>query len=111
MFNQVIPVNIFFSNSANYSFPAVNIPGSTYHPMSMTINKITQSDYGVGYTPVTYEFNISLPYISKNMQMQLTIPQEVTFSSVPSSLSFYNTVQNASPMQVSSTLIYSLQIN
>jgi hypothetical protein len=42
--------------------------------MSVTVNRVTQSDYGVGYTPVTYELNFSLSYISKNMQMQVTIP-------------------------------------
>lgn len=73
IYNQTIPVNIYFSNSANLTFSSV-ISAINYQPMSVTINKITQSDYGVGYTPVSYTFNLSLPYISKNMQMQLSIP-------------------------------------
>lgn len=74
IYNQIVPVNVFFGSSANFSFPSSNIPGSTYQPMPVTINKINQSDYGVGFTPATYTFNLSLPYVSKNMQMQLTIP-------------------------------------
>lgn len=79
--------------------------------MSMSINSLKQSDYGVGYTPVSYIFNISLPYISKNMQMQVTIPPEITYTSLSSDLSFYQTIQNAVPLRFQSLLIYNLQID
>lgn len=73
IYNQAINVSIYFSASVNYNYSII-VSSGNYQPMSMIINSLTQSDYGVGYTPVSYSFNISLNYISKNMQMQITIP-------------------------------------
>jgi hypothetical protein len=73
LFPQTLYVSIYFNTSLSFNHTTI-IPSSNYQPMSMIINSITQSDYGVGYTPVTYNFNISLYYISQNMQMQVTIP-------------------------------------
>lgn len=43
--------------------------------------------------------------------MQVTIPPEITFTSIASELSFYSTIQNSVPMQVQSLLIFNLQID
>lgn len=80
---QIVAVLVFFNSSSQYNYNVI-IPSSNYQPMSMVVNRITESDYGVGYTPVSYTFNISLYYISKNMQMQVTIPPEITFTSITS---------------------------
>lgn len=73
MSQQNVAVFIYFTSSISYNY-STNISSNTYVPMPMTVNKLTQSDYGVGYTPVSYTFNISLSYISKNMQMQVMLP-------------------------------------
>ena len=73
IYQQVLNVMVYFTASVSFSFSII-IPANTYQTMSMNVNSIKQSDYGVGYTPVSYTFNISLLYISKNMQMQITIP-------------------------------------
>lgn len=109
IFQQVISVMVYFSPTVSYNYNVI-IPPNNYQTMTMHINSIKQSDYGVGYTPVSYSFNISLLYISRNMQMQITIPPEITISSISSDLSFYSTIQNVVPLQVQSLLIYSLQI-
>lgn len=70
---QNLTVFIYFTSTVSFNY-SLGIPSNTYTPMPMTINKLTQSDYGVGNTPVSYTFNISLMYISKNMQMQILIP-------------------------------------
>ena len=59
--------------------------------MDIIINSFEQTDYGVGSTPVTYIFNISLHYISENFQLQIQIPEEVGYGSISSSMSFYGT--------------------
>lgn len=72
-YNQATNVHIYYSLSANYNFSVI-ILSSNYQPMPMIVNHVKQTDYGVGFTPATYEFNISLSYISKDMQMQVVIP-------------------------------------
>jgi hypothetical protein len=110
IFQQVLNVMVYFTASVSFTFSVI-IPPNTYQTMPININSIKQSDYGVGYTPVSYAFNISLSYISKNMQMLVTIPSEITYSSISSDLSFYNTIQNINPLQVQYLLIYPLQID
>ena len=67
-----------------------DIPANTYTPLSITANSMTQSNYGVGNTDVTYTFNLSLPMTPKNPQLSFTVPSEVGYGSFTTSLSFYN---------------------
>lgn len=82
--SEYIPVSIYFSPSVATENYTVTISYLIYKPMAITLNNFSQSEYGVGSTPVSYIFNISLSYISKNFQMQITIPSELSFSSVRS---------------------------
>jgi hypothetical protein len=73
VFPQNVTVNIYFTPTLSNNYTVV-IPSTQYSPMPIIINNLTQSDYGVGYTPVTYTLNVSLFYISKNTQLQVVIP-------------------------------------
>ena len=107
--NQNLPVQIVFSPlvaSENY---VVAIPFSAYTPMQIAVDSLSQSDYGVGTYPVTYTFKLTLPSFSRNPQLQVVIPNEVSFNQITSSLSLNGAVQNIAPMQVLQVLIFNLQ--
>ena len=107
--SQTLPVFINFSPSITSESHTVTIPYSAYIPMSIQVNSLTQSDYGVGKIPVTYAMNVSLSYISADPQLQIVIPQEVNIENINCEISFYGTVQNIFPLQVQNLLIFNLQ--
>jgi hypothetical protein len=108
---QILNITITFSTYIE-KHPVVTIPPNNYVPMPIIVNSVSQSDDGVGSTPVTYTLNISLLYISQNMQMQVLIPPEVSSSStITTYLEFYSNVQNIVPVQAISLLIFNLQVS
>jgi hypothetical protein len=73
IYMQNVSIGIYFSPNITLNFPVV-ISSDSYQSMPIIVNSVSQSDYGVGSSPVTYGFNFSLSYISKNMQMIVSIP-------------------------------------
>ena len=89
LYKQPTSTQVVFNNSyTEHLF--WDIPASTYTPLSITSNSMTQSNYGVGNTDVTYTFNLSLPMTPSNPQLSFTVPNEVGYGSFTTSLSFYN---------------------
>lgn len=76
LLSQPTSTKITFNTSyiENLSY---NIPSSKYTPLSMTLNSMQQSNYGVGNTDVTYTFNLSIPMTPTNPQLSVTIPDQV----------------------------------
>jgi hypothetical protein len=107
---QNLNVTINFTSTTSTTYPVV-IPAESYQPMPVTVNSIWQSDYGVGSISVTYELNFSLSYFSKNMQMQVAIPNEVSFSDITTELNFYSNTSYAIPMQVQNLITFPLQVS
>ena len=88
---EYLPVSIYFSPSIQSESYTVTVLNMFYQPMPITVNSFSQSEYGVGSTPVSYTFNLSLHYISENFQMQIQIPSQVSYNTITSELSFYGT--------------------
>lgn len=85
----------------------MTISSNNYKAMPIILNSITQSDYGVGDTPVTFTFNCSVHYIVKNMKLQVTIPSEMEVPNLTFDLNFYGKNQNDVKMvQVQSSLLF-----
>lgn len=40
-------------------------------PMPVTVNSVTQSDFGVGSNEVTYTFNVSFSYVPTNPEISI----------------------------------------
>ena len=58
----------------------------------MTLNSVTQSNYGVGNTNVTYTLNLTVPMTPLNPKITVRIPEELApLTNAPTSLNFYNT--------------------
>ena len=85
-----------------------DILASTYTPLSMTLNSMSQSNYGVGNTNVTYTFNLSIPMTPTNPQLSFTVPSQVGLGSLSTSLSFYSSIQNASPVIFNNFVMFSI---
>jgi hypothetical protein len=62
---QRIVVMIYFGVNSNET-QSVSISASAYLPMPVTVNSITQSDFGVGSQDVTYTMNLSFAYIPRD---------------------------------------------
>ena len=62
---QRITVFVYFGVNSNET-QSVSISASAYLPMPVTVNSITQSDFGVGSQDVTYTMNVSFSYIPKD---------------------------------------------
>ena len=73
--------------------------------MAITSNSIKQSDYGVGNYGVNYGFNFSVPMSPSNAQLSITIPPQVTVSSLQTSLIYYGTVVYVSPVFVNNIIV------
>ena len=73
LMQQNITTQVTF-NSSYQENSAWSIVSSLYTPMAITANSLTQSNYGVGNTGVTYAFNFSLPMTPANPRLMLTIP-------------------------------------
>ncbi len=58
--------------------------------MAITLNSMSQSNYGVGNRDVTYTFNLSLPMTPANPQLTITFPSQVGVGNLQSSLTFYS---------------------
>ncbi len=86
----------------------VVIPADSYTPLSVQINSLAQSEYGVGDRDVSYFFNLSLPLIPQNPELQITVPPELRFSAIKFEMSFYGTVQNIRFFQASNLIIFNL---
>lgn len=85
-----------------------SILANLYTPMAITANSMTQSNYGVGNTGVTYVFSFSLPMTPANPQLMVTIPDQVQVDGLSTSLSFYGSVQNMAPVFFNNILIFQL---
>ena len=94
LMNQTINTVITFNSS--YSENLIwSISASYYTPMSITLNSMSQSNYGVGNQDVTYTFNLSLPMTPVNPQLTITFPTQVGIGNLQSSLTFYNRYQTS----------------
>ena len=71
---QDLAIKIHFGGSVSDENYNVTISRNIYEPMPVTINSFTQSDHGVGTTDVTYTFNLSMAFIPKNPELQITVP-------------------------------------
>lgn len=89
LMNQTISAKVTFN--ASYSENLTwTIAQSYYTPMAITLNSISQSNYGVGNPNVIYTFNLSLPMTPPNPQLTLTFPSQVGVSNLQTALTFYN---------------------
>jgi hypothetical protein len=79
--------------------------------MPVTVNSVTQSDFGVGTQDVTYVFNVSFSYIPKDPEISIEIPTEVGYNNLDTELNFYGTVQNFPPFLTGNIIAFSLTIN
>lgn len=61
---------VFFAANSNET-QTVSLSSSIYMPMPVTVNSVTQSDYGVGSNEVTYTFNVSFSYIPTNPEISI----------------------------------------
>ena len=52
--------------------------------MMIIKNSLNQSDWSVGAFPTTYIVNLTLPYLSKNPQLQITIPNDINYQQIGS---------------------------
>lgn len=77
--------------------------------MPVTVNSITQSDFGVGSQDVTYTMNVSFSYVPKDPEISIEIPSEVAYLTLDTELTFYGTVQNISAFSTINMLIFSLK--
>lgn len=87
---------VYFNASYSESL-SWNIDSSYYSPLSIVVNSMTQSNYGVGNTNVTYTFNLTLPMTPENPQLAVTFPSQVGTAYLQTSFSFYGTIQNINP--------------
>lgn len=71
--NQPTSTKVTFNSSYQENLNWT-IPASYYTPLSITLNSMNQSNYGVGNTGVTYTFNLSLPMTPNNPQLAVTFP-------------------------------------
>jgi hypothetical protein len=85
---QPVTANVTF-NASYTEYPTWTIPADQYSPMPITANSLTQSDYGVGNTGVSYLFNFSVPMSPSTVQLSLTIPPQVSVGSLQTSLVYY----------------------
>ena len=76
--SQKITVFVYFGVNSNET-QTVSISASAYLPMPVTVNSITQSDFGVGSQDVTYIMNVSFSYVPKDPEISIEIPLEVTY--------------------------------
>lgn len=67
---------------------------------------MSQSNYGVGNTDVTYTFNLTVPMTPSNPQLSVTIPSQVDTGNLQTSLSFYNSIQNINPYVIGKILLF-----
>ena len=89
LMNQTISTKVTFNSSYSENL-TWTIAQSYYTPMAITLNSISQSNYGVGNPNVNYTFNLSLPMTPANPQLTLTIPAQVGASNLQTALTFYN---------------------
>ena len=89
VYTQTVSAQVQFNNSYTESL-SWNISSTRYTPQAISVNKMTQSNYGVGNNNVTYTFNLSLPMTPQNPQLSFTVPSEVGYANFNTSLSFYN---------------------
>lgn len=87
---------VYFNASYSESLSWV-IDSSYYTPLSIVVNSMTQSNYGVGNTNVIYVFNLTLPMTPENPQLAVTFPSQVGIASLQTTLSYYNGIQNINP--------------
>lgn len=87
--NQTITTTITFNSSYNENI-IWTISNSYYTPMAITLNSMSQSNYGVGNQDVTYTFNLSLPMTPANPQLTITFPTQVGIGNLQSTLTFYS---------------------
>ena len=71
---------------------------------------MTQSNYGVGNTDVTYTFNLTVPMTPANPQLSVTIPNQVETGNLQTSLSFYSSIQNINPFIIGKILLFPVVI-
>ena len=107
--DQPITTQVVFNNSYT-EYLNWNIPKLIYTPLSITKNSITQSNYGVGNTNVTYAFNLSLPMTPLNPQLSVTVPAEVDVGSWKTTLSYYNSIQNTSPFNLGKIFLFNIMV-
>jgi hypothetical protein len=107
---QRIVVMIYFGVNSNET-QTVSISASAYLPMPVTVNSITQSDFGVGSQDVTYTMNVSFGYIPRDPEISIEIPAEVGYLYLDTELSFYGTIQNVFPFSTINMLIFTLRSN
>lgn len=89
MLNQTISATVTFNASYIESLSST-VPASQYTPLPLTLNSMTQSNYGVGNTEVTYTFNLTLPMTPDNPQLAVTLPSQIGISNLQTTLSYYN---------------------
>ena len=87
--NQTLTTLITFNSTYSENL-AWTILASSYTPMAITLNSMSQSNYGVGNRDVTYTFNLSLPMTPANPQLTITFPTQVGIGNLQSTLTFYN---------------------
>lgn len=86
--NQTITTQVTFNSSYQESL-SWTISASYYTPQPIVLNSMSQSNYGVGNTGVTYTFNLTLPMTSSNPQLAVGFPPEVGIGNLVTTLSFY----------------------
>lgn len=69
--NQNLPISIYFSPMVTPENYNVVIPFTAFTPMQIIKNSLNQTDWSVGTFPTTYQINVTLPYVSKNPQLQI----------------------------------------
>jgi hypothetical protein len=89
LMNQTIMVTVTFNASYKENLNST-ISGTQYTPLTVVLNNMVQSNYGVGNTEVTYTFNLTLPMTPKDPQLAVTLPSQVGIGNLQTTLSFYN---------------------
>jgi len=105
LLTQPISTKVTFNTSYS-EYLSWTIPTSRYTPLSIVSNSMSQSNYGVGNTDVTYTFNLTVPMTPSNPQLSVTVPSQVDTGNLQSSLSFYNSIQNTSPFIIGKILLF-----
>lgn len=86
--NQPMTTRVTFNASYQENL-SWTIPGSYYTPLPIVLNSMSQSNYGVGNTGVTYTFNLSLPMTPSNPQLAVNFPSQVGIGNLVTTISFY----------------------
>jgi len=59
--------------------------------MPIKMNSYSQSNYGVGNTNITYNFNFAISMAPPEVQFSITIPPQVSVDTIKPVLIFYGT--------------------